>query len=119
MELYHSKGDYLLLGVHPYGSDLEEAIAQTAVQPLKPIHSRDHHYITPANIMFELIWCHCKGNHQDWSSAPLPVEGISGGIWFPPPCGAGAEEPAGVNTLLPNSVSGLAWLEQKQHVGVV
>ena len=34
-ELYHSKGGYPFLLVHPYGSDLEEAIAQTAVQTIK------------------------------------------------------------------------------------
>ena len=35
MELYHSKGEYLFLGVHPCGSDLEEVIAQTEVQTVK------------------------------------------------------------------------------------
>ena len=35
MELYHSKGEYPFLGVHPYRSDLEEAIAQTPVQTVK------------------------------------------------------------------------------------
>ena len=58
--------------------------------------------------MLELIRCHCKGKHQDWSSAPLPAEGISSGIWCLPLCGAGAEEPASVNTLLTNQRSQLA-----------
>ena len=35
MELYHSKGGYPFLVVHPYGSDLEEAIVQTAVQTVE------------------------------------------------------------------------------------
>ena len=35
MELYHSKGEYLFLGGNPYGSGLEEAIAQTTVQTVK------------------------------------------------------------------------------------
>ena len=35
MELYHSKGEYPFLRVHPYGPDLEEAIAQTAVQTVE------------------------------------------------------------------------------------
>ena len=35
MELYHSKGEYPLLRVHPYGFDLEEAIAETAVQTVE------------------------------------------------------------------------------------
>ena len=35
MELYHSKGEYSFLRVHPYGSDLEEVIAQTAVQTVE------------------------------------------------------------------------------------
>ena len=35
------------------------------------IRSHDHNYITPANIMLGLFRCHCKGKHQDWSSAPL------------------------------------------------
>ena len=34
MVLYHSKGGYPFLEIHPYGSDLEEAIAQTTVQPV-------------------------------------------------------------------------------------
>ena len=32
MELYHSKGGYLFLEVHHYESDLEEVIAENAVQ---------------------------------------------------------------------------------------
>ena len=36
MDLYLHKGKYLFLGVHPYGSDLKEVIAQTAVQQSKP-----------------------------------------------------------------------------------
>ena len=49
MEPYHSKGEYLFLGVHPCGSDLEEAIAQTEVnsQSQRGIRSHDCHYITP------------------------------------------------------------------------
>ena len=35
MELYHSMGEYLFLGVQPYGSDLEETIAQNAVQTVE------------------------------------------------------------------------------------
>ena len=35
MELYHSKGKYPILRVHPYGFDLEEPIAQTAFQTIQ------------------------------------------------------------------------------------
>ena len=35
MELYHSKGEYLFLRAHPYGSDLEDVIAKTAVQTVE------------------------------------------------------------------------------------
>ena len=35
MELYHNKDRYPFLEIHPYRSDLEEAIAQTAVQTIE------------------------------------------------------------------------------------
>ena len=35
MAPYHSKGEYPFLRVYPYGSDLEEAIAQTAAQTVE------------------------------------------------------------------------------------
>ena len=35
MEPYHSKGEYPFLRVHPYGSVLEKAIAQTEVQTVE------------------------------------------------------------------------------------
>ena len=63
MELYHRKGRYPFLEIHPYGSDLE-AIAQTALsnsQSQRSIRSHDRNYITPANAMLKLIRCRCKG----------------------------------------------------------
>ena len=64
MELYHKKGRYSFLEMRPYWSNLEEAIAQTALSnshSQRSIRSLDCNYITPANIMLELIRCHCKG----------------------------------------------------------
>ena len=75
------------------------------------ICSHDRNYITPANIMLELLRCHSKGTCQDWSSAPLPAEKSIPGVSDTCPIGMGLwqrSQPTSISTLLPNSVSELA-----------